>query len=127
MNRSGGGRFLARPGSSLAVLGLLLIGVAGRARAQDRAWIRWSTQAILAWTGADPVPGGGRLDEIRLVQPVGMLHAGWGGHLSLLGTLDLEGLTMPDGELTMVRPMSIVPFGLSAAVPVSSARVGAPH
>ena len=87
--------------SSLAVLGFLLAGVIGRARAQERPWARWSAQGIPLWTGADPVPGSGTLDEIRLVQPVGMLQAGWGAHLRLLGTLDLEGLTMPEGELTM--------------------------
>jgi hypothetical protein len=79
---------------------VLLAGARADASAQERPWLRWSAQAITAWTGADPAPGGGRLDEIRVVQPVGMLHAAWGPHLRLLGTLDLEGLTMPDGELT---------------------------
>lgn len=87
--------------SSLALLALLLGGALRDTSAQAGPWIRWSAQAISAWTGADPVPGGRRLDEVRVVQPVAMVRAGWGPRLFLLGTLDLEGLTMPDGELTM--------------------------
>lgn len=55
---------------------------------------------MAAATGADPVPHDRSLSEIRLVQPVVMLHAGWGRHLTGLATLDLEGLTIPHGELT---------------------------
>jgi len=55
---------------------------------------------VAAATGADPVPHDRSLSEIRLVQPVVMLHAGWGRHLTGLATLDLEGLTIPHGELT---------------------------
>jgi hypothetical protein len=53
----------------------------------------------VAATGADPVPHDRGLSEIRLVQPVVMVHAGWGMHLTGLATLDLEGLTIPQGEL----------------------------
>jgi hypothetical protein len=87
--------------SSLLFLGLLAPGVTARARAQDAApWARLTAQAVVAATGADPVPHDRTLTEIRVVQPVVMLHAGWGRHLTGLGTLDLEGLTMPQGELT---------------------------
>jgi hypothetical protein len=54
----------------------------------------------VAGTGADPVPRDRTLSEVRLVQPVVMLHAGWGMHLTGVATLDLEGLTIPHGELT---------------------------
>mgnify|MGYP001164570092 FL=1 len=60
----------------------------------------WAAQAIAVVTWADPIPGGGGLTEARVVQPMVML--GWrglAGHLQLQGTIDLEGATIPDGEL----------------------------
>lgn len=52
------------------------------------------------WTTVNPVPGGGSLSEFQVVQPVAMLDAGaWGGRLRFLGTINLEGWTIPDGEL----------------------------
>ncbi len=58
-------------------------------------------QAIGVVESVDPIPGGGTLTEARVVQPVVMLHGRWlGGRLQALGTLNLEGLTIPDGELT---------------------------
>ena len=55
-----------------------------------------------ALTHVDPIPGGGALTEFRLEEPVLMAHAGTlGDHLSFLGTLNLEGLTMPTGVLTL--------------------------
>ncbi len=57
-------------------------------------------QVIGLYTHADPVPGGAAADELRAVQPVVMLHAGIGGRrLTLTATADLEGLTIPGGEL----------------------------
>jgi hypothetical protein len=57
-------------------------------------------QAIGLYTHADPVPGGGSADEVRVVQPALMLHAGIGGRrLTLTATADFEGLTIPGGEL----------------------------
>jgi hypothetical protein len=61
----------------------------------------FSGRAIAAYTHVDPIPGGTSLNEIRIVQPVAMLQAhAWGGRLSFLATANLEGWTMPDGELT---------------------------
>ncbi len=58
-------------------------------------------QAIGVVTQVADVPGGGSLTEGRVVQPLLMLHGGaLGGRLGFTGTLDLEGLTIPDGELT---------------------------
>ena len=46
------------------------------------------------------MPGGGSLGEIRLLQPTVMAHAGaFADRLRLVATLNLEGLTIPDGEL----------------------------
>jgi hypothetical protein len=55
---------------------------------------------VAALTGADPVPGRGSLTELRLVQPALMLRAVGPARLRLLATLDLEGATMAEGELT---------------------------
>ncbi len=48
----------------------------------------------------DPVPGGSALTELRIVQPAIMLQVSGPARLSLIGTLDLEGATMGEGELT---------------------------
>ena len=45
------------------------------------------------------MPGGRALDEVRVVQPVLHVRAGAFGKLRLTGMLDLEGLTMPEGQL----------------------------
>ena len=56
--------------------------------------------AIGLYTHADPVPGGGSADEVRVVQPIVMLRAGLNGRrLVLTSTANLEGLTIPGGEL----------------------------
>jgi hypothetical protein len=56
---------------------------------------------VLEYTDVDPIPGNRNLGEVRVVQPVLMLHAGTASdRLRLLGTLNFEGLTIPDGELT---------------------------
>jgi hypothetical protein len=57
-------------------------------------------QAVVAVFHADPVPGATSLTELKLVQPLIMVHAALpAAHLRFIGTLDLEGLTMPNGEL----------------------------
>lgn len=74
---------------------------AGTARGQDRIELRLSAQAIPSLTSVDPIPGRGSLTEARVVQPLVMLHgSALQGHLRLTGTLNLEGETMPRGELT---------------------------
>jgi hypothetical protein len=71
----------------------------GRALAQERPWVRAGAQAIAAYEHADPVPGGSALGEIRVVQPVVMVQAGALDRLRLAGVLNLEGQTIPQGEL----------------------------
>lgn len=85
--------------SSLVVLGLALLSAPG-VRAQERPWARVSGHAVATWTLAEPVPGGGRLGEIRLVQPTVVAEAGLLNRLRFIGTLNLEGVTMRSGELT---------------------------
>ncbi|MEA2722758.1 MAG: hypothetical protein QOH59_529 [Gemmatimonadales bacterium] len=81
-----------------AVLALLL---GSPASAQSSPWIRLGANGVLLYTFADPVPHGRSLAEVRLVQPAFMLHGGaLSNRLRLLATVNLEGLTIPDGELT---------------------------
>lgn len=64
------------------------------------AQITAGAQLIPLVTHADPVPGGGKLTELRVVQP--LLFAGLealGGRLRVHAMLDFEGLTMPHGQL----------------------------
>jgi hypothetical protein len=57
-------------------------------------------QAILAGTSTAPIPGGDRLGEVRVVQPVvGGFLALIPGRLGFALMLDGEGVTMADGEL----------------------------
>ena len=69
-------------------------------QAQARPWIRLGANAVPVYTFVDPVPRGGSLGEIRVVQPTIMAHAGvFSDRLRLLATLNLEGLTIRNGEL----------------------------
>ncbi len=69
--------------------------------AQTSPSVRVGIHGVLISTYADPVPRNSTLTEVRLVQPVIMAHAGaFSNRLRLLATGNLEGLTMPSGELT---------------------------
>jgi hypothetical protein len=69
-------------------------------RAQTRPWVKLGLNAVPVYTWVDPIPGGRSLGEIRLVQPTIMAHAGaFSNRLRLLTTVNLEGWTMPQGEL----------------------------
>ena len=57
-------------------------------------------QAVIALTHAEPVPGGDGLTELRVVQPVVMLRADGPRRIGFLATLNLEGATIAEGELT---------------------------
>jgi hypothetical protein len=71
------------------------------ALAQVSPSLEIGAHGVLAYIRADPVPGGHPLGEVRLVQPTIMAQAGaLSNRLRLLGTLSLEGLTIPGGELT---------------------------
>jgi hypothetical protein len=56
---------------------------------------------VPVYTRADPVPRGGSLGEVRVVQPTLMAHGGFQNWIRLLATVNLEGITIPDGELTL--------------------------
>jgi hypothetical protein len=70
--------------------------------AQASPWLRLGAHAVPAYFRVDPVPRGGSLDEVRVVQPTVMPHAGMlSNRLRLVASLSLEGLTMKEGELAM--------------------------
>jgi hypothetical protein len=54
---------------------------------------------VVVLTAAHPVPRDRSLSEMRVVQPVVALQAER-GRLAALATLNVEGWTMPEGELT---------------------------
>jgi hypothetical protein len=59
-----------------------------------------AAHAVAALTRVDPVPGATDLTELRVVQPALMARVAGPARLSLLATLDLEGATISEGELT---------------------------
>jgi hypothetical protein len=70
--------------------------------AQVSPWVRIGANALPAYTRVDPVPRGGYLGEVRVVQPTIMAHAGTlRNRLRLIATLNLEGLTLENGELAL--------------------------
>lgn len=90
---------LRRALSRAASAALLPFAVARPAPAQSVA-ASAGAQVIGLYTHSDLVPGGGTADEVRAVQPVIMLHAALDGRrLVAWATADLEGLTIPGGEL----------------------------
>jgi hypothetical protein len=86
------------------VIAAVVVAVTGRALAlpAQSSWgIVPMAQGIFVVDHSGAIPGGGSLTEARLVQPVLMvLGHGFGSTLGFVATLDLEGLTMPNGELT---------------------------
>jgi len=88
-------------GRLLPLVALALGGGAVALPAQSAFQSDFLARAIAVRTRANPVPDGGALTELRVVQPVLMgMATGWNGHLQLQGTLNLESLTIPKGELT---------------------------
>lgn len=57
--------------------------------------------AVLGFLWADPVPGSRALGEVRVTRPILFVDARPADRLRLVGMLNLEGLTMPSGELTL--------------------------
>ena len=88
--------------SRLLFVAALIIWPASLASQQSRFGVELAGQAVAAWTRVDRVPGGTDLEETRVVQPVIMVRAhAFGGRLGFHGTLNLEGWTMPEGELAV--------------------------
>lgn len=84
--------------SALPVLVLLAAPSALCAQADNSVVIM--AQAIGAVDHVDPTPGNHSLSEVRLVQPMAtVIGTLFHRHLTITGSLDLEGATMPGGEL----------------------------
>ena len=80
---------------------LLLGGGAIALPAQSGVQVTPMAQAILLASRSDPVPLGGALNELRVVQPILTLDArALRGLLIGTGTLNFEAVTMPGGELS---------------------------
>jgi hypothetical protein len=81
---------------AVAVLGAAIrVGTAGAQQQVDAG-----LSALLVYDYVDPVPLGGSLGEVRVIHPVAMVHASaLGDRLSFTGMGNLEGLTIPDGQL----------------------------
>jgi hypothetical protein len=75
--------------------------VPATASGQGRPWAALGGQAVAVAEHASHVPGGGSLGEIRVVQPALHLRAGLFGWLGLSAMLNLEGATIPRGELAV--------------------------
>jgi hypothetical protein len=81
-------------------LTLLLPAAAHPVAAQQAPWVSVMGLAIGEVTSVERAPGGKGMTEARLTQPMVMVHAGaLNGHLRFVGTLNLEGRTIPKGEL----------------------------
>ena len=78
---------------------LLCALVAGAGPAAAQVGFEGMARAVPTLTDASPRPGGGSLTEARVLQPIAMAMVTVGQPWRLRGTLDLEGLTMPGGEL----------------------------
>jgi hypothetical protein len=65
-----------------------------------QAAVDWMARAVPAWRRADPAPDRSPDTEFRLTQPMVGLRAALPLGLGLLGTINLESVTLADGELT---------------------------
>ncbi len=81
---------------------LLLLAVSAPGIAAQSVWtVTPMAHATVVLTRADPTPYGGSLTELRIVHPtLSAVVAGHEGRVRLTGTLNLEVLTIPGGELT---------------------------
>jgi len=80
----------------------LMIATPAPGLAQSPITVHLSAHAIVAWTRVDPVPYDSAMAETEIEQPmVGLMAAALRDHLRFEGTLNLEGLTMPGGALTL--------------------------
>jgi hypothetical protein len=80
---------------------LLLVVTPCALQGQSSPSVQIGAYGVFLYTHADPVPTNRTLGEVRLVQPAIMLRGGaFGDRVRFIGTLDLEGVTIPNGELT---------------------------
>jgi hypothetical protein len=92
-----------KPFAAIAALLLAAAPVAaqGHAHPPDSAGVRLrvSAQAIPLVTHTAPALGGESRTEVQVTQPMVMAHAtAWGGRAALVASINLEALTLADGE-----------------------------
>ncbi|MGE0443528.1 MAG: hypothetical protein AB7S39_23840 [Gemmatimonadales bacterium] len=87
---------IRRCGGRLAAAGVLATLLAGPLAAQR---IQWMAGAVPVVHWVDRTPDAASRTEASLVRPVAMATAGLGAGFRVRGTVNLEGLSMPDGEL----------------------------
>jgi hypothetical protein len=87
---------------TVGVTSLLWFFLISPGQAQSSAWVQFGAHGVFEYTAVDPIPRDRSLSEVRLVQPTLMAHAGaLSDRLRFLTTINLEGLTIPEGELTL--------------------------
>jgi hypothetical protein len=80
-----------------AAAAILGAAIAAPLKAQQ---VTGGVSATLLYDRVDPVPLGGPLGELRVIHPVGMVHASMpAARLSFTGMVNFEGLTLDDGQL----------------------------
>src|SRR5439155_26093922 len=102
LSPSGGGTHTSNGGQGSLTLAVAIgLAPAGptTGSARESPWARVGALAVVAFDRSDPVPGGGSLGEVRVVQPMLFFHAGALDRLRLTGVLNFEGATIPQGEL----------------------------
>ena len=83
------------------VLAASLVAAPAGLAAQSEDEVTIGFHAVPALIQVDPVPGGSELSEVRILHPVAMLSAtSLDGYLSAMAMLNLEGVTIKDGELS---------------------------
>jgi hypothetical protein len=91
-------RMARRTACTCAIMALSLTRAAS---AQEHPWVHPAGHAVALFTQVQGIPGGGSLGEARVVQPLLMLDAGvLRNRLLFRASLDLEGWTMRNGELS---------------------------
>jgi hypothetical protein len=86
----------------ISALLLTVIGPGPLYSQSSPVWAGLGAHAVPAFIHTDPVPFGGTLGEVRLLQPALMAHASaLGNRLRFMATVNFEGLTIPGGELAL--------------------------
>ena len=84
---------------SLALAGLLLAQEPAGSVSGGSVVPRARAIPVLIWN--DPIPDGGGLAELRVIQPMLGGDLRLGSHFSFTTTINFEGATIPEGELAL--------------------------
>ena len=98
MERTVAGRRVALSAASAALLGALGLAALAPTAVAQVSDLTWKAGAVAAWMHVDPTAEARAGTELRVLQPSLAVRARRGG-LTARITANLEGLTIPDGEL----------------------------